>query len=464
MAFSFYNNAICRTFAAMSQRIFPAVSTFTWQGKVLVAVIRFLGLFLRLFYRSHRPVPNFEENPAHYSAKDILYFAYKYYLKPPEKAETDSLQNYFHNMNFSFPKLAEGSPEIQLSSGGDLMPYHWLNEENTQHLWDEIGPWYFNADIVFANLETPIDIHQKTGMVPEVMLNDMHFNGDENLFKLFNGSGKFKGFDILSTANNHSLDMGIQGLHHTLNFLDQQGIKHTGTARSAEEQKEIRVIEAKGMRIAFVAATYCLNHLSVPEEHPYCVNAGRFNLPNADVSPIRHLVEDARSQADFVVLSLHNGNAYQAYPSQHTMDNVHRIFETCGPDLILGSHPHNPQPIEQYNYTCPYTGKVKNSIAVYSQGDFVAYDIFTWCHLHLGIKFTLGRDTAGTVCISAMEVMPQFLWHGDKHQGFDFRFLPLKKALEAEKSMSKRSKKELAEIDRFWKSHLAPSLSIYEAP
>ena len=447
----------------MSLRKYPAVSTFTWQGKLLVVLIRFLGVFIRPLYAKGRPIPNFEENPAFYSAKDILYFAYKYYLSPPEKAETDSLKDYFNSMVFDFPKLRADSPIITLSAGGDLMPYQWLNETNTKQLWDDIGPWFFDADLVFANLETPIDLNQKPGMVPEVMLNDMHFNGDKALFQLFNGASKFKGFDVLSTANNHSLDMGVMGLKNTLDFLDQLHIIHTGTARSATEQEEIRVIEKKGIRMAFVAATYCLNHLSIPEDHAYCVNAGRFNLPNADLSILQKLVKKAKEKSDFVVLSLHNGNAYQAYPSAHTVENVHRIFETCGPDLILGSHPHNPQPIEQYAYSCPHSGKSKKGIAVYSQGDFVAYDIFTWCHLHLVIKFTLGRDEAGDVQVSSMEIMPQFLWHGDKQGGFNFRFLPLKHALSMQDKLSKRSQNELAEIKRFWKSHLAPSLSIYEA-
>jgi len=446
----------------MSKRKFPAVSTFTWQGKLLVTLIRVLGIFLYPFYRSGRPIPDFEENPAHYKVKDILYFAFKYYLSPPEKAQTDALQKYFNEMRFAFPALSSSSPLITLSTGGDLMPYQWLNEANTGKLWADIGPWFFDADIVFANLETPIDLKQKPGMVPEVMLNDMHFNGDSSLFHLFNGAGRFKGFDILSTANNHSLDMGIEGLNNTLDFLDQQKILHTGTARNAEEQAEIRIINKQGFRIAFVAATYCLNHLEVPKNHEYCVNVGRFNLPNADLQLIKQLVKKAHDAADFVILSLHNGNAYQAYPSQHTVDNVHRIFETCGPDLILGSHPHNPQPIEQYAYRCPISGKAKKGIAVYSQGDFVAYDIFTWCHLHLGLKLTLGRDQANNVVVGKFEVMPQFLWHGDKIQGFDFQFIPLKKALSMQANMSERSQNELKEIERFWKTHLAPSLSRFE--
>lgn len=408
-------------------------------------------------------MPNFEENPAYFKAKDLLYFAYKYYLNPPEKAETEELESYFRTMQFTFPEQEEIISSIQLSSGGDLMPYKWLNPANTQHLWDEIGPWFFDAEIVFANLETPIDITQPLSAVPEVMLNNMYFNGDPTLFHLFNGQGKYKGFDILSTANNHSFDMGIHGVHQTLDYLDDLGIAHTGTSRNTEEQWEIPIIEKEGIKVAFVAITYCLNHLHLPENQTHLVNLARLNLPNADISLIKKLVKKAKEKADFVVLSMHHGNAYQAYPSAHTVANVHAIFEQCGPDLILGGHPHNAQPMEQHAYVCPHTGQYKKGIAVYSQGDFVAYDIFTWCHLHLGIKFTLSRLKNQEVQISAMEVMPQFLWSGDRSEGFDFRFIPLNKTLAYEAKMSKRSKMELAEIRRYWQKHLAPQLSTMEA-
>lgn len=446
----------------MNPRKFPAVSTFSWQGALLVAVLRFFGYMVRPFVRLQRPLPDFEENPAYYSAKDLLYFAYKYYLHPPEKAETDTLSGYFQNMAFPFPQAPEGAKSLTLSSGGDLMPYHWMNPANARHLWDEIGSWFFDADIVFANLETPLDITQAPSSVPEVMLNHMHFNGDAALFNLFNGSGNYKGFDILSTANNHSLDMGIHGIHQTLDFLDDLEILHTGTARTRKEQQNIPLIEKNGIRVAIVAATYCLNHLDVPEDHEYVVNHSRLNLPDADLSLIQGLVKNARITADFVVLALHNGNAYQAYPSAHTVANVHRIFDTCGPDLILGSHPHNPQPLDYYPFICPYTGLKKNGLAVYSQGDFVAYDIFTWCHLHLGLKFTLSRMDDESVAITKLEAMPQYLWTGDPKQGFNFHFLPLNKMEKFEGKLSKRSKKEVMELRRFWNTHLAPQLSTME--
>ena len=91
--------------------------------------------------------------------------------------------------------------------------------------------------------------------------------------------------------------------------------------------------------------------------------------------------------AEFLVAFLHMGCAYQPYPSKVTVDNMHQICKETGVDLVLGGHPHNAQPIEFFDITDPFSGQNKQTTIVYSQGDFVAYDIHKWCKLPLLLKF-----------------------------------------------------------------------------
>lgn len=423
---------------------YPAVKALTIQGKILVAIVRFLCSLLRPFYGSKwkRPIAGFEENPLHYKGKDLLYFAYKYYFKPPELAETDKLVRKLHSQKFEFP--VPSSKLTTISVGGDLMPYEVLNRTSCAHLWDHIGDWYFGSDIVFANLETPIALSKKPGLVPEVMLSNMYFNGNEELFEVFNGLGKYRGHDVLSTANNHSYDQGRIGVEETIHFLNSRKIAFSGT--QTEKQKSIARIEKDGIRFAFVSATYCLNHLQLNKGDEHLVNTGDFNKPGVDLDPIKLLVEEARQGADIVLLSLHTGNAYQAYPSLHTTEIFKRIFETCEPDLILGSHPHNPQVPEQIEYFSKSANKNKKGFAIYSQGDFVAYDIFIWCHLHLGIKLFFGQTEEGPA-LCGFEALP----HRMKKVKDTFIFVPLLDEQEMDG--------EQKELLRFWNKHLAPSLS-----
>ncbi|MEY4525735.1 MAG: hypothetical protein RIR57_1105, partial [Bacteroidota bacterium] len=103
------------------------------------------------------------------------------------------------------------------------------------------------------------------------------------------------------------------------------------------------------------------------------------------------VVKAKQEGANFVILSLHYGNAYQAYPCAHIIENTKRIFEECGPDVILGGHPHNVQPMAAYPFKCPHTGVEKRGFVLFSFGDFVAYDIFNWCHLSVYLKLEISQ-------------------------------------------------------------------------
>ena len=138
------------------------------------------------------------------------------------------------------------------------MPYECINKKQCAHLWDEAGDWFFDADIVTANLETPIVENKPASLVPEVMLKDMNFNGNKEQFDVFSGNGKFKGYDILATANNHSLDMGEEGVHETLNFLNREGVESVGTS-SNKVEKSYKIIEKNGIKVGFLSFTYSMN-------------------------------------------------------------------------------------------------------------------------------------------------------------------------------------------------------------
>jgi len=444
---------------------FPVVLPFSRKGKVLVAILRFLYALIGVFYRDwKRPAKDFEENPAFFKAKDVLYLGYKYYIKPPYLFP-EWVVKHFKEQNFDFtlPNNFEVESEITLSVGGDLMPYKWIQKPYTEHLWDEVGDFFFGSDIVFANLETPIIPNKPASLVPEVMLSDMHFNANEEMFEIFSGNGKYKGYDVLSTANNHSMDMGKEGVLETIRFLEQKNIAYTGTAKSPEECQHFPILECKDIKIAFLAYTYSLNQFQLAEEEVYLVNTERLNTPNPDLSKIKQDVLLAHKQgADLVMLSLHTGNAYQAYPSEHTINIYHRIFEECGVDAILGSHPHNPQPMEKYTFQCPITQRQKQGFAIYSLADFVAYDIFVLDRLIplLKLHITKGKTAEGDTHtqINRIEVKPVYNW-GKKNvsKGKEMRFLDLEALItklennQTPPFMSPLCVKEALYLHRYWK-------------
>ncbi len=501
----------------------PHTSQYTLRGRILVRILRILYWFVALFNgeKWKKPPLDFEENPAFYTFKDVLFLGYKYYFRPPDEFSEEIISHFKNQkLDFSPPNNFIPQTQITISAGGDLMPYEWIQKKYTKHLWDEIGTFFFDNDIVFANLETPIDLASAPSYVPEVMLNDMLFNADEEMFDIFNGittpspsfkggeliatspssfkggefiapllpkeglgvvKPPFKGFDVLSTANNHSLDMGENGVLATIQFLESKKIKHTGTSKDKENKQNFPILERKGIKIAFIAYTYSMNKFEDIKDKEYLVNHIRLNHAQCTEIDILPIIEDialAYSRgADLVVLSLHTGNAYQALPSAHTINIYHQIFEKTGVDIILGSHPHNPQPMEQYNFLCPIKKINKKGFCIYSLADFVAYDIFVLDRLIPLLKLTVQKGTITTTKegisqtimhtqLTNVLLKPIYNW-GTKNvkkdtnvAGREMRFLDLKQTLQLVQNnqkpafMTDKCVQELYLLNDFYEKYL----------
>lgn len=386
---------------------FNPVRPLTLKGKFLVGLVRLLFKIRKTLGGKDwlHPMKGHHEDPRKMNFRQQLYFGYKYYFQAILNGDEGAgLEQHFQSQGAKFENkdTSNSSQKITLSAGGDLMPYFCITSEQCKNLWEESGDFFFDADLVVGNLETPLNPKKPASLVPEVMLSNMYFNANQDMFAVYSGLGKYKGFDVLATANNHSLDQGEDGVVQTIEFLDQKGIQHVGTARSENERDAFPIIEKNGIKIAFLSYTFSLNALVCPEGKAYLANHLNLNEANPDLSLIVHQAQLARQKgAEFLVAFLHMGCAYQPYPSQTIIDNMQQICRQTGIDLVLGGHPHNAQPIEFLEIKDPFSGRQKQSTIIYSQGDFVAFDIHKWCKLPLLLKFDIAKIN-GEVVISAI--------------------------------------------------------------
>ncbi|MCX4694043.1 CapA family protein [Streptomyces sp. NBC_01408] len=162
---------------------------------------------------------------------------------------------------------------------------------------------------------------------------------------------KDAGYDSCSTASNHTLDDGYEGLARTLEHLDRVGIPHVGSARSAEEAKAPALLAAGGAKVAQLSYTYGTNGIPLPQDKPWAVN-----LIDQD-----RIIADARAAraagAQVVVLSVHWGTEWQTAPDQQQRDLAQALTASRSADgladidLIIGTHNHVPQPYEKINGT-----------------------------------------------------------------------------------------------------------------
>ena len=222
------------------------------------------------------------------------------------------------------------------------------------YVFSDIQKYLQVADIAVGNLETTFAGKERG------YSNYPNFNTPEQLaYNL-----KTLGIDVLSTANNHSLDKGYNGIVSTLNFLDDAGIAHTGTYASEEEQNKILIQNVKGISMAFLSFTYGTNGIPVPSGKDYCVNL-------IDEDLMLEQINLAKEQnPDLICVFMHWGVEYQTTQNKEQDKLADFLFEN-GVDVILGGHPHVLQPMEKRQITLE-DGTTKDGFIVYSLGNFIS--------------------------------------------------------------------------------------------
>ncbi|MEU9716787.1 CapA family protein [Streptomyces sp. NPDC047976] len=176
---------------------------------------------------------------------------------------------------------------------------------------------------------------------------------------------KDAGYDGCSTASNHTLDDGAEGLKRTLDRFDEVGLGHAGSARTAAEAARTTLYAAGSAKVAHLAYTYDTNGYPMPDGQPWAVNLMRQDKILADARAAR------KAGADVVLVSIHWGTEWQTEPdgTQLSLGKALTASQTGGRpdiDMILGTHAHIPQAYE----------KVNGTWIVYGMGDQVAGEMF----------------------------------------------------------------------------------------
>lgn len=213
-----------------------------------------------------------------------------------------------------------------------------------------------NADIAIINQETPIagKIATPSGYP---RFNSPTQLGDE-LVSL--------GFDVINHANNHVLDMNEKGLTATLDYwATKPSVKVIGAYRNDADLENIRIIEAKGIKTAYIGVTEMTNGLSLPKNSNYrLIYAGNTAL-------IERLVKKAKAEADVVVVTAHWGteNTTELTDKQKTLS---QNMVDWGADIIFGDHPHVLQQLtvlkRKDGTECPVVYSLGNLVSAQQDG------------------------------------------------------------------------------------------------
>lgn len=270
-----------------------------------------------------------------------------------------------------------------------------------------VAPRITAADLAIGNLETTL-----AGA-------DRGYTG----YPMFNSPDSFaaalvkSGFDVLTTANNHTLDRGPAGLARTLDVLDELGAQHTGTARTAEEAERTLVAEVNGVKVAILAYTYGMNGFTAPSDKKWMVDVIDTGRMIADVKRAREL------EPDLVIVSIHNGVEYQRQPSE-AQKAVETAMIEAGADVVLGSHPHVIQPMRTVEATRE-DGSARTGFIIHSLGNFVSNQRERYRNTGLLLELGFEKDVrSGVTSLVTVEYVP--VWVDDTDEaGKEHRVLPI---------------------------------------
>jgi poly-gamma-glutamate synthesis protein (capsule biosynthesis protein) len=241
------------------------------------------------------------------------------------------------------PKQSKPTDKVTVVATGDVLLHERLwttaKRDGDNGHWDfaplmsSVKPLVQKADLAIAHLETPL----------------ARDGGPYHGYPLFQGPPqiatalKQTGYDLCTTASNHSFDGGAAGIDRTLDTLDKVGLKHAGTARSRAEAEQITIVDVGGVKVASLSFTFGFNGLPYPNGETW--RAGKISTKT-----IKLKAQEARDRgADLVLVSCHWGTEYSNKLNDQQREVAPQLLADSNIDLVIGHHAHVVQPMEEFD-------------------------------------------------------------------------------------------------------------------
>lgn len=248
----------------------------------------------------------------------------------------------------------EEKNEFSMVMVGDCLIHRFVYEDaflgNNTYSFDkmftEIEPLIKNHDLAYYNQESTIG-GKALGLSAYPRFNSPEEIGD-SMVKL--------GFNLVSLANNHTMDKGETGVINSVNYWKTKpGVYYTGQALSNEDRESnIKVLEKNGIKYVFFSYTTVTNGLLPPSGKEYLTNIYSKEKVLNDINKVKDKV-------DMIIVAMHWGEEYTTVPTA-SQKQIAKDLSDMGVNLIIGNHAHSIQPVETINDT----------LVFYALGNFIS--------------------------------------------------------------------------------------------
>lgn len=247
-----------------------------------------------------------------------------------------------NNTSYYSPYFIKGEPEEETAVGilhfGDLMLDRSVKTQidnfGEDYLLEELageeGRFFRGLDIVTANLEGPF-VQNRIKTSKEIA-----FRFDPALLSMLERYN----FNLFTTGNNHSIDMGQKGFAESNEYLQKAGVGYYGGDGYTVRDSSLYYEKIGDVKVAFVGANDTFSSMNEQK--------------------VLDLIVDAEKNAEHTIVSIHWGQEYKPVSNIRQRTLAH-TFVDAGADVVVGHHPHVVQEMEIYN----------NRPIFYSLGNFV---------------------------------------------------------------------------------------------
>lgn len=323
-----------------------------------------------------------------------------------QKVNSMSIHTSIPPIEESIPRMQEEHHELSFFFVGDAL-YHdgvykdGLQQDGTYSFTKNlelIKPYVGRYDLAYYNQESIL------GGTSMGLSTYPRFNSPQEVGDAFVDAG----FNLVGTANNHTMDRGEQAILNSVSYWKQKNnVLMSGTCDSYLCMDQIPVSEKNGISYAFLSYTTSLNGLSVPKGKWYLVNEYSYDRVEKDILKVRDKV-------DVIIVAMHWGVEYRDYPNEEQKRIANELAH-LGVDLVIGTHPHVIQPIEQ----------IGDTIVFYSLGNFISAQEGLDKLVGLAGGVTITKDIVGdtiTTKLCNVEAMMTYTYYNKRYR--DFKVIP----------------------------------------
>lgn len=226
------------------------------------------------------------------------------------------------------------STSVSIAFVGDIMPGGILHGKSSG-ISNDIKRYLDSFNLRVGTLECAIGNEPNFDPIKMNLKQDVIYAPNCDLDKL-----KEININLVSLANNHAFDLGLEGLINTMNQLESVGIVHIGAGRNISEASKPAVFTINGIKIGFIALCDFRDETVGYVPIATATSPGMNSIK--DETYIKQITT-LKSEVDFLYVIIHWGVEHSFWPTIHTI-NVARKIIKAGVDGIIGGHQHRIQP------------------------------------------------------------------------------------------------------------------------